>query len=131
MAQDSANHVYHIYRLMERPIPFLLERAIDLPHSIMHSPFLAPPRHEVMSPDGAQQRQGALMLTTATGQPLSPNSSRPAIAMANEDPEVMSFQGHAMDPTDVERGYREAQTEALQDKLAAASDDVLDDTMDL
>jgi len=110
--------VQTIYSMMGQTVPILIQRALDLPASIMHSPVLvSSPRRETM-------HQQPLMLTTATGQPLSPLSSRPIITAQNgvtvafdtgefDTSEVdIELQdqpvGHAMDPSSVERAFREA-----------------------
>jgi hypothetical protein len=126
--------VRSIYQRMGQDVPLLVRRALDLPSSIMHSPVLLAggPAAQTM-----MELPRPVMLTTATGQPLSPLSSRPVIyaqhqsyqqlldMMSNEavravemngtaEKEVESVNaldsdevGHIMDPIHVERAYQD------------------------
>lgn len=153
-----------IYQRMGQDVPYHIIRALELPNSMMHSKYLT-----------AVQAPEPQVMTSATGQPVSPQSARPAMYSQNmgtnqstsyqhlidhvmvarhqeesirrevdntnaldQDDDVYTIeefkeQGHIMDPSHIERSFREvaAETATRGASISVRSDEDDDGCVDL
>ena len=86
-----------IYQRMGQDVPYHIIRALELPNSMMHSKYLI----TVQAPEPQ-------VMTSATGQPVSPPSARPAMYSQNMGTNQSTSYQHLVDHVMVARQQEES-----------------------